>query len=124
MPTPRYRYILGGIVDIHAPMHHFRLIAGNSIKPDYHGKTAIRFQLPEDMELTKYSCDSYSTTEDTRTLSQIGYDVLGYHALKKRWIVINDYKGIQPHAIILDRDPRFKMTHDEYLCYYTSDIAP
>jgi hypothetical protein len=54
----------------------FRLIAGNNVKPSYDGTIALRVNIPADLEMTKYSCDPYSTTNDERTLDELGYDVV------------------------------------------------
>ena len=45
--------------------------------------------------LIKYSCDSYSTTEDNRTLNELGYDILIWNQKKYKWIIHNEFKGTQ-----------------------------
>lgn len=115
---PRYRYILSGIVGEDEPVSNFRLIAGNHIASRYHGATAIRIAIPDDMTIDTFPGDAYATTDDPRTIGALGYDVLGYHAVKRRWLVINDFKGVHPHAIHLDRDDRFRLSPDEHMAYY------
>ena len=98
---PIYRYITCGIVNPDDPINIYRLIAGNKIADS---GDCIRVRIPDDMKLTKWSCDSYSGTTDTRTLNELGYDVLV--KINGKWIVRNDLKGIQPHAIyeVMDKE--------------------
>jgi len=70
MTRKKYRYVLSGGVKLTDPVNHYRLVAGNNIKPSYWGATAIRINA-EGMELEKWSCDSYSTTEDKRLLQEL-----------------------------------------------------
>ena len=88
----RYRYILCGVVNDYDKISDFRLIANNNLGSS---SSAIRVIIPTDMKLTKYSCDSYSTTDDKRTLSTLGYDII--IKVDGKWIVRNDLKDIQPH---------------------------
>lgn len=96
MSKIRYRYILSGVVLGKDKISDFRLIAGNMIKPDYNGSTALRVNIPSDLELTKYSSDPYSTTDDQRTLDELGYDILIWDSNKKKWNMNNDLKGLNP----------------------------
>lgn len=57
----RYRYIACGLCSISDPISDFRLLAGNVISDVSYN--CIRIEIPEDMELEKYDCDSYSTTQ-------------------------------------------------------------
>lgn len=75
---------------------NFRLIAANNIKPSYNNFTAVRVVTPDDMELCKYSSDSYSTTKDNRTIKELGYDVMLWNNDVKRWFIRNEFKGINP----------------------------
>lgn len=92
----KYRYILNGTVLGTDKISDFRLISGNMIQPDYNGKSAIRVIIPDDLELQKWSCDSYSTTDDSRTIEELGYDILIWNKSKRRWLKHNEYKGIRP----------------------------
>ncbi|MEC2463390.1 hypothetical protein P9X10_00565 [Bacillus cereus] len=92
----KYRYILNGITLGTDPIGRFRLIAGNNIKPSYDGYIAIRVNIPENLKLEKWSCDPYSTTEDERTLEELGYDVLIWYEKERKWKVHNEFKGIKP----------------------------
>jgi len=92
----RYRYVLNGVALGEDAISDFRLIAANNLKPSYDGATALRVNIPLDLELTKYSCDPYSTTDDKRTLNELGYDVLIWHKKEKKWKVHNEFKGIKP----------------------------
>lgn len=92
----RYRYVLSGLVSGKDEISNFRLIAGNVIKPSYDGYSALRVRIPEDLVLSKYSSDSYSTTDDKRTLDELGYDVMIWNKNKNKWIMHNELKGINP----------------------------
>lgn len=97
----RYRYITNGVAIGKDKICDFRLIAGNNIKPSYHGEVALRVNIPSDLILEKYSCDPYSTTEDQRTLEELGYDILIWYKKERRWKVHNEFKGIKPCDIRL-----------------------
>ncbi|MBP1308989.1 hypothetical protein JOD82_002009 [Paenibacillus sp. 1182] len=88
------RYVLNGCAVGSDPISDFRLIAGNNVKSKYDGSIALRVNIPADLELTKYSCDPYSTTNDKRTLDELGYDVLVWR--EGKWKVVNQYKGTRP----------------------------
>ncbi|MCY7865942.1 hypothetical protein MOB78_12695 [Bacillus spizizenii] len=107
----RYRYITNGLAIGENKLSDFRLIAANSIKPSYDGAAALRVNIPSDVELTKYSCDSYSTTEDERTLDELGYDILIWYQDKRKWKVHNEFKGTRLCDISLSRQ-YLQLTYD------------
>lgn len=88
----KYRYILSGLVSFDNPISYYRLIANNNMG-DIHN--AIRVSIPDDMILTKYSCDSYSTTDDQRLLKDLETDVV--IKINGKWIIDNQLKKYQPH---------------------------
>lgn len=92
----RYRYILTGSALGYQSIGDFKLISGNNIKPDYNGEVALRVVIPIDLELTKYRGDSYSTTNDRRTLDELGYDILIWYEKERKWKKHNEYKGTMP----------------------------
>lgn len=92
----RYRYILNGCVLGTDKISKYRLIAQNNIKPSYDGSSALRVNIPEGFQLEKCSCDSYSTTDDKRTLDELGYDMLIWNKSKRKWTIHNELKGIMP----------------------------
>lgn len=98
----RHRYITNGVVLGEDIISNYRLIAGNNIKPSYGGESVIRVNIPDDLKLTKYKSDPYSTTDDQRTLIELGYDVLIWNVKKKKWIVRNEFKGTKPCDIPLN----------------------
>ena len=59
------------------PICNFRLIShrivGQCCKGP--GMTCVRVRIPDDLVLEKCSCDDYSTTDDTRTIEELGYEV-------------------------------------------------
>lgn len=67
----RVRYIGSGLADPDDPISDFQLVAGCIL-----GRTttseALRIELPANLELDKCKGDRYSTTEDSRTLEQLG----------------------------------------------------
>ena len=92
----RKRYIFCGVVNEEDSISDFRLIAGKALAIMHGGMdSAIRVNIPDDLELIKYSCDRYSTTDDSRTIAELGYDVVRWNG--KKWEVCNELKGIQPH---------------------------
>ena len=86
----KYRYICCGTAKITDKICEFRLIGGGQLK---NKSTVIRVEIPSDMELTKYSCDNYSTTEDTRTLEELGCDVMIRY--NGNWTIRNDLNSLQ-----------------------------
>ena len=100
----RYRYVLNGMAMGGDKLSSFRLIASNKLNPSYEGCTALRVLIPDDVELEKWSCDPYSTTDDERTLDELGYDVMVFS--RDRWRVHNELKGIMPC------DMSFTLLHD------------
>ena len=97
MRRKRYRYILNGSATGGMKICDFRLIGGNNIKPNYNEASALRVEIPDDLKLCKFSCDSYSTTSDERTLNELGYDILIWNKEKEKWFIRNDLKGFEPH---------------------------
>ncbi len=55
--------------------------------------SVIRVQIPSDVLLTKYSCDNYSTTGDTRTLEELGCDIMV--CVNGNFVIRNDLKYLQ-----------------------------
>lgn len=98
----RYRYITNGTAVGTDPIKDFRLIGVASKLEQYHGATALRVRIPQDLALTKYSCDSYSTTSDPRTLDELGYDVLVRDQTKNQWVIRNEFKGLRPCDVSLE----------------------
>ena len=68
----QWRYILSGGVKPTDILADFRLYPANRID---HASEAIRVPV-DDVELEQVQGNSYARTRDTRTLNQIGYDVL------------------------------------------------
>lgn len=90
----RVRYILNGCVKPYDKICNYRLISANNISSH---NSAIRVNIPDDMTLEKLSCDCYSTTDDTRTIAELGYDVIV--KINKNWHIMNEFKNIEPHEI-------------------------
>lgn len=86
----KYRYICCGTAKITDKISDFRLIGGSQLK---NKSSAIRVKIPNDLKLTKYSCDNYSTTEDTRTLEELGCDIMIRY--NGNWVIRNDLSSFQ-----------------------------
>lgn len=72
----KYRYITCGTCKPSDPICHFRLISHRyigSVQKEA-GSIYIRVRIPDDLQLEKWSCDEYSTTEDTRSIKELGYN--------------------------------------------------
>lgn len=63
----RYRYILTGNVYPDEPVCHFRLVAATNLR-SVSAHEMIRITIPDDMELSKLSCDAY---DDPRLLREL-----------------------------------------------------
>ena len=91
----KYRYISCGIAKSTDKISDFRLIGGNQLFPEE--RVVLRVVIPDDLKLSKYSCDSYSTTEDSRTLEELGCDVM--IRINGRWIIKNNLKHLSINEI-------------------------
>lgn len=99
----RCRYILSGVVNPTDKLSDFRLIGGNNIS---HSLTAIRVMIPDDVKLTKYSCDNYSTTDcniqikdlQPIIICKVNGRFIESPELKNDWL-----NGLQPHQFLEDK---------------------
>lgn len=87
--SKRYRYIYNGDAGPGEKLSSFRLVGGGNIHAEYHGVVALRVWLDDEVELTKYSCDSYSTTEDDRLIGEFDYDVMKWDGISESWKVLD-----------------------------------
>lgn len=73
----RYRYITAKC-NPEDQICKFRLVSHKEIGSVAKevGRTLYRIKIPDDLILEKWSCDHYSTTEDKRTLRELGYDII------------------------------------------------
>ena len=93
----KYRYISCGIAKSTDKISDFRLIGGSQLFPEE--GVVLRVVIPDDLKLSKYSCDSYSTTEDPRTLEELGCDVM--IRINGRWIIKNNLKHLSINEIYM-----------------------
>jgi hypothetical protein len=119
----RYRYISNGGAKPSDPISNFRLIGGNQLKSlDCRFNDVIRIEIPNDMVLDKYSCDNYSTTDDTRTLEELKYNVMV--RFKNGFVRRPDFEERKPDELILsDISDRllkegYYLTNEAYLDEY------
>lgn len=90
---PRYRYIRAGVVDFDDPVSSYRLVSHANMGDS----NCYRIRIPDDLALEKYACDCYSTTQDTRSMNELGYDVMV--KIDDCWCVRNDLRGLNPREI-------------------------
>ena len=86
----RHRYIFCGVVWERPEICNYRLIS----KPTYSHGSFVRVNIPDDLELSHYSGDGYSTTYDKRTIHELGCDC--YILYKGRWRKFNYLKQFEP----------------------------
>jgi len=86
----RHRYIFCGVVWDHPEICNYRLIS----KPTYSHGSFVRVNIPDDLELSHYSGDGYSTTYDKRTIHELGCDC--YILYKCKWRKFNYLKQFEP----------------------------
>ena len=104
-PRKRYRYIFCGLVKPTDPISDFRLVSAVTAANMMESRNCIRVEIPADLELERFSCDTYSTTYDKRTLKELHavvYDrCLGRidENLNEMWLA----GKIQPHQFYLYR---------------------
>ena len=116
----RYRYISNGSARPSDQICKFRLIGGNQLKSlDCRFADVIRVAIPDDMVLEKWSCDSYSTTDDSRTFEELNYDIVV--RINEGMVVRNDLKPEKSTDRILDgissalEAEGYRLTNEGYL---------
>ena len=91
----KYRYISCGIAKSTDKISDFRLIGGSQLLPEE--RVVLRVIIPDDLKFSKYSCDNYSTTEDSRTLEELGCDIMV--KVNGKWIVKNNLKHLSINEV-------------------------
>ena len=87
----KHRYILCGVVWESPEICNYRLIS----KPTYSLGHLIRVNIPDDLILESYTGDGYSTTDDKRTVYELGCDC--YILFNGCWRKFNYLKKFEPH---------------------------
>lgn len=87
----KHRYILCGVVWENTEICNYRLIS----KPTYSLGSFVRVNIPNDLSLSHYTGDGYSTTDDKRTVHELGCDC--YILFKGCWRKFNYLKKFEPH---------------------------
>ena len=84
----RYRYILAKC-EPSEPICNYRLVSSAYIASVARepGRVYVRVWIPDDMKLVKHSSDIYSTTDDTRTIEELGYDLIMTQWTNRRKVV-------------------------------------
>ena len=80
----RYRYIGCGATRLEGSISDYRLLSNRN----YMGSSCIRVEIPDDMELIKYSYDSYSTTGDRRLIKDL--KPCAMICKNGRWVIQNE----------------------------------
>ncbi|MBQ8482851.1 MAG: hypothetical protein IJ504_00940 [Bacteroidales bacterium] len=86
----RHRYITNGTAQGSKQINCYRLISKNKYSNSF-----IRVNIPDDLVLNTCKGDGYNTTEDTRTLEELGYDC--FILVNGKWRKANFLKKHQPH---------------------------
>ena len=92
----KYRYIGNGHCKSTDPISNYRLLGACKLHT-LSSSSYIRVKIPDDLELIKWECDEYSLTEDSRTISELGYDVIV--KINGKWKVKNELKCIPLYRI-------------------------
>ena len=87
----KHRYIFCGIIWENPEICNYRLIS----KPTYSSGSFVRVNIHDDLELYHYSGDGYSTTDDKRTIHELGCDC--YILFNGQWRKFNYLKKFEPH---------------------------
>lgn len=109
----RYRYIACGTAKATDPLCDFRLLAQSKVRTM---DAVWRVILPEDLRLSKYSCDEYSTTNDTHPLSD--FQAVPLVRINGKWRImpeLTDHPICSWHTILLSRG----YGRDRYNGYHT-----
>ena len=95
MKRKRYRYIWCGLCPLDSPVSDYDLMA-------YVGRSAMRIEIPDDMELYKYRGDDCSNTEDERLIK----DLNPHPVIRKngRLVIRDDLLQYEPHEWYLYYD--------------------
>ena len=91
MSKKTYCYVTTGILPFHTPISDVRLLTKKQLN-NY--DIAIRLTLPSDITLETLSCDNYSTTEDTRPVSD--FEPVIYIKIDNKWTTRSDLNHISP----------------------------
>ena len=87
----RHRYIFCGLVNGTDKASNFRLI--RSIRR-YNLGDVVRINVPDDMDIDHFPYDGYDTTDEERTLDELGWDA--YIFYEGRWRKFNFLKQFIP----------------------------
>ena len=87
----RYRYILAKCEPSDS-ICDYRLLSSTYIASVARepGRVYVRVWIPDDMKLYKSACDIYSTTDDTRTIEELGYDLIMTRWTNRRRVIPKD----------------------------------
>ena len=88
----KHRYIFCGVVHGTDKISDFRLISSCTWDPLGY---CVRVNIPDDLKLNHFNGDCYSTTNDERTLDELGWDCIFY--FNRKWRKFNALKEYEPH---------------------------
>lgn len=96
----RYRYIASGTARFSDPISEFRLLSANQLN-GIHTHSVIRVKIPDDVPL--YKDDRYSECPDSRTLEDLGCDILvrinGHYKVRKTRTLIDSSTVHDRHIV-------------------------
>ena len=105
----KHKYIYCGTTAGTDQICNFRLIHKCTRRG---GTSFIRVNIPDDLELNTFPGDGYSTTQDTRTLEEVGYDI--YIIYENQYVKANELKPYPPHKW-------HKILREQYSMYGTME---
>ena len=117
----RYRYITCGLVSPDDHVAQFRLIAGRNLN---NADSVIRITLPDNINLCKYSCDPYSTCEDTNLLIKDCKPILMVRVNRKLRHMPGIWPEYQPHQIYHELNRRGWRYDTQTHSYYQTMLRP
>ena len=89
----KHRYITCGDVKGTDKISSFRLLSNIRTYGGFLGET-VRVNIPNDLQISHWNGDIYSTTSDNRTLDELGWDC--YILFKGKWRKFNYLKKFLP----------------------------
>lgn len=117
----RYRYITCGLVAPDDHVAQFRLIAGRNLD---NADSVIRITLPDNVNLRKYSCDTYSTCEDQNLLIKDCKPILMVRINRKLLHMPGIWPEYQPHQIYHELNQRGWRYDIQTHSYYQTMLRP
>lgn len=121
----RHRYITSGLCEPTDPVCNYRLISHREIGSVAKevGRILYRVNIPDNLKLEKWACDTYATTNDKRTIRELGYDyiVTMHDGKRKRFPKEADVNAIAKEEVEKWRELLYKDYNSAYHPYPKSE---